>query len=158
MAREPIPTYFFALVVVRSGDRFLLVHECKHGQLWYLPAGRVELGESFVAAACRETLEESGVPVRVVGVIRIEHSPTPVGSRMRVVFLAEPIDDTPPKSEPDEESLEAAWVSLEELSRYPLRGDEVQELFAYVASGGAIFPASILQPEGMPFCVDVGKG
>jgi hypothetical protein len=42
-------------------------------------------------------------------------------------------------------------VSLEELSRYPLRGDEVQELFAYVAAGGAIFPASILQPEGVPF-------
>jgi 8-oxo-dGTP pyrophosphatase MutT (NUDIX family) len=151
MAREPIPTWFFALVVVRRGDRFLLVHECKHGQLWYLPAGRVEPGESFVAAACRETLEESGVHVRIVGVIRIEYSPTPVGSRMRVVFLAEPIDDTPPKSEPDEESLEAAWVSLEELSRYPLRGDEVQELFAYVAAGGAIFPASILQPEGVPF-------
>ncbi|HYT92848.1 MAG TPA: NUDIX domain-containing protein [Gemmataceae bacterium] len=151
MAREPIPTWYFAVVVVRRGDRFLLVHESKHGQLWYLPAGRVEPGESFVAAACRETLEESGVPVRVVGVIRVEHSPMPAAARLRVVFLAEPVDDTPPKSEPDEESLEAAWVSLDELDRFPLRGEEVRELFTYVAAGGPIFPPSILQPEGRPY-------
>lgn len=151
MAREPIPTWCFSLVVVRRGDQFLLVHERKHGQLWYLPAGRVEPGETFEAAARRETLEESGVPVRVVGVLRVEHSPIATGARMRVVFLAEPIDDTPPKDVPDEESLEAAWVRLEELSEYPLRGDEVRELFAYVAEGGAVYPVSVLQREGMPF-------
>lgn len=71
MAREPIPTYCFALVVVRLGRRFLLVHERKHGQGWYLPAGRVEPGESFEAAALRETLEESGVPVVLEGVLRV---------------------------------------------------------------------------------------
>ncbi len=68
---------------------------------------------------------------------------------MRIVFLAEPVDDTPPKNEPDEESLEAAWVSLDELARYPLRGDEVGELFAYVAAGGAIFPTSIIQTRSL---------
>ena len=151
MARQPIPTWFFAVVVVRKGDRFLLVHESSHGQLWYLPAGRVEAGESFAAAAVRETLEEAGVPVRLTGVLRIEHSPTPVGARLRVVFMAEPTDDTPPKSEPDEESLEAAWVRLDELDRYPLRGDEVRELFTYVSGGGPVCPVDLLQPEGRPY-------
>lgn len=151
MPREPIPSWYFALVVVRRGDRFLLVHECKHGQLWYLPAGRVEPGETFVDAACRETLEESGIPVRVTGVIRIEHSPAAYGTRMRVIFLAEPVDDTPPKSQADEESLEAAWVSLEELGHYPLRGDEITELFAYLTRGGPVFPLSLIQPEGVPY-------
>jgi phosphatase NudJ len=155
MAREPIPTWYFAVVVVRHGDRFLLVHECGHGQHWYLPAGRVEFGEGFVEAACRETLEESGVAVRVVGVIRVEHSPSPQGTRLRVVFLAEPAGDVTPKSEPDDESLEAAWVSLEELDRLPLRGDEVLELLSYVASGGAVFPTAVLQPEGRPYRVGV---
>ena len=55
MSRLPIPTWFFVLVVVRRGEQFLLVHERKHGQLWYLPAGRVEPGETFVEAAVRET-------------------------------------------------------------------------------------------------------
>jgi phosphatase NudJ len=36
--RVAIPTWFFAVVVVRFGPRFLFVHERKHGQGWYLPA------------------------------------------------------------------------------------------------------------------------
>ena len=151
MPREPIPTWCFALVVVRKGDRFLLVQESKYGEPWYLPGGRVESGESFTDAAVRETLEEAGIPVRVTGVIRIEHSPSPAGARMRVLFLAEPTDDTPPKSEPDDESLRAAWVGLDELPQYKLRGAEVAELFAYVARDGAIYPADLLQPEGAPY-------
>src|SRR5436190_16271312 len=97
MPRDPIQTWFFAVVVVRKGDRFLLVHERKHGQLWYLPAGRAEAGESLPMAAVRETLEETGVPVRLTGVLRIEHSPSLGGARVRGLFLAEPVDDTPPK-------------------------------------------------------------
>jgi phosphatase NudJ len=151
MAREPIPTWCFALVVVRKGDRFLLVQESKYGEPWYLPGGRVEAGESFADAAVRETREEAGIPVRVTGVIRIEHSPTPAGSRMRVLFLAEPTDDTPPKSEPDDESLRAAWVGLDDLTKYRLRGEEVAELFAYVAGGGPVYPPDLLQAEGAPF-------
>jgi len=151
MAREPIPTWCFALVVVRKGDRFLLIQESKYGEPWYLPGGRVESGESFTDAAVRETLEEAGIPVRVTGVIRIEHSPSPAGARMRILFLAEPTDDTPPKSEPDDESLRAAWVSLDELGAYRLRGAEVAALFAYVAAGGPVYPPELLQPEGAPY-------
>src|SRR5262249_55933297 len=104
MARAPIPTWFFAVVAVRRGDRFLLVHESKHGQLWYVAAGRVEAGESLMAAACGEALEEAGVPVGVVGVVGVGLSPSAAAARVRVVFLAEPVDDTPPKQEADEES------------------------------------------------------
>jgi phosphatase NudJ len=151
MPREPIPTWCFALVVVRKGDRFLLIQESKYGEPWYLPGGRVEAGESFADAAVRETREEAGVPVRVTGVIRVEHSPTKAGSRIRILFLAEPTDDTPPKSEPDDESLRAEWVALEELPNYTLRSEEVAELFAHVANGGTVYPPELLQPEGAPF-------
>lgn len=149
--RVAIPTWFFAVVVVRKGDRFLLVHERKHGQLWYLPAGRVEPGESFFDAAVRETLEETGVPVRLDGVIRVEHSPSPDGSmRVRVIFTAHPIDDRPPRTTPDEESLGAAWVSMDELKRHPLRGNDVVELFRYVAGGGVVSPLSAVAFESDP--------
>jgi phosphatase NudJ len=151
MARDPIPTWCFALVVVRKGDRYLLVHESKHGQKWYLPAGRVEPGETFADGARRETLEETGVPVRLTAILRIEHTPRPDGARLRVVFVGEPADETPPKSQPDDDSLEARWVSLEELEHLPLRGDEVRALFMYVARGGEVYPLSVLQSEGMPF-------
>lgn len=151
MPRDPIPTYFFAVAVVRRGERFLSVHERKHDQLWYPPARRVEPEETFVQAACRETLEEAGIAIRITGIIRVEHSPKPGLARMRVVFLGEPVDDTSPERVADDESLGADWVSLEELIKYPLRGEEVRELFEYVAAGGPVCPVSLLQLEGMPY-------
>jgi 8-oxo-dGTP pyrophosphatase MutT (NUDIX family) len=147
--RPGIPTWFFALVVVRMAGRFLLVHERKHGQRWYLPAGRVEEGESLGDGAVRETLEETGVRVRLEGILRVEHTPLPVGSaRCRVFFLASPLDDPRPRTVPDQESLGAAWVALDELDRYPLRGEEVREILGYVSAGGPVYPLSLLALEG----------
>lgn len=135
--RAALPTWFFVLVAVRQGDRFLLVHERKHGQLWYLPAGRVEAGETFLQAAERETLEESGVPIEVTGFLRIEHTPHPEGSvRCRVFLVGKPKGSLKTKSQPDEESLGAEWVSLEELERYPLRSKEVRGVLEYLVGGG----------------------
>jgi phosphatase NudJ len=151
MARDPIPTWFFAAVVVRHGDRFLLVQERKHNNAWYLPAGRVEPGESLAEAAIRETLEESGVKVRVKGVIRIEHSPQSKGARLRVVFLAEPRGDTATKKKADRESLRAEWVTLNELPKYRLRGPLVEKVIRYVAEGGLCYPMEVLQAEGAPY-------
>ena len=151
MSREPIPTWYFAVVVVRHGDRFLLVQERKHGQRWYLPAGRAEPGESLAEAAARETLEESGVRVRLTGVLRVEHSPSPRRARLRAVYLAEPSGDTKTKQEPDDESLRAEWVSLSELDQYEMRGPEVEQLLRYVADGGKCSPLDIIQEEGMPY-------
>ncbi|KYF67517.1 NUDIX domain-containing protein [Sorangium cellulosum] len=150
MARSPIPTWCFAVVLVKLGDRFLLVHERKHDQLWYLPAGRVEPGETFAEAACREALEETGVPVKLQGILRIEHSPSALQARMRVIFLARPADDTPPKREPDKHSLEARWVALKELRALPLRGPDVEPLCRGVLAGAPVFPLSLLGPEGEP--------
>ena len=151
MAREAIPTWFFALVVVRHGPRFLVVHEKKHGQLWYLPAGRVEPGESIADAAIRETLEETGVPITLDGILRVEHTPMPDHARVRVIFVGRPADDTPPRATPNDESLGAAWVTLAELRELPLRGDEVRVLFEHVAAGAAIAPVSLLTLEGAPY-------
>ena len=146
--REPVPTWFFALVVVRRGDQFVLVHETKHGQLHYLPGGRAEPGETLAEAAVRETLEEAGLPVLLEGLLRIEHSPFPDHARVRAVFLASPADDTPLKTVKDEHSQGASWVSLADLASYPLRGDEVRDLFEYVVRGGPVFPLALLAFEG----------
>lgn len=150
MAREGIPTWSFSIVIVRKGDRFLLVHERKHGQLWYFPAGRVEPGETFEQAAIRETREEAGIDVVLDGVIRMEQNPAPDGNRMRMIFVAKPANDAPPKSVPDDESLGAGWFTLEECRQMPLRGPDVMESFDYVAGGGRVLPMECLALEGSP--------
>jgi len=151
MSRKAIPTFNFSLVVVQLGHRFLVVREAKHGQLWYLPAGRVERGESFPDAARREVREEAGIEVSLTGILRIEHTPMPDHTRMRVIYLARPVDDTPPKSVPDDESLEARWVTLDEASRLQLRGEELMDIFKYVATGPLVIPTDSMVLEGFPW-------
>lgn len=150
MSRSAIPSWCFAVAVVKLGRRFLVLREREHGQLWYLPAGRVEIGESFAEAALRETLEEAGVRIELEGILRIEHSPLLGQARFRVLFLARPADDAPPKSKPDEHSLEARWVTVEELGALPLRSPDVLRLFSDVLAGAHVFPLSVLRPEGEP--------
>jgi phosphatase NudJ len=147
MSRKPIPTWFFSLVIVRSGDRFLVVRETKHGQLWFLPAGRVEPGESLVEGARRETLEETGVPVVLEGLLKLQHTPADDSARVRALFLARPVDDTPPKTTPDEHSLEARWVTLDELACLPLRGPEVLAICRWVAGGAVAYPLDLIGTE-----------
>lgn len=149
-SRDPIPTWCFALVVVRRGDAFVLVHERKFGQTFYLPGGRVEPGETLAQGALRETKEEAGLDVVLDGVLRVEHSPSSDGTaRLRVIFLAHPARASAPlKSRPDEHSLGARWVTLQELRSLPLRGDEVAAVLGYVARGGHVAPLSSLTVEG----------
>jgi len=151
MSRGPIPTWYFAIVVVRMRDHVLLVHEKKHGQKWYLPAGRVEPGETIAEAAHRETMEEAGIPIILEGIIRVEHSPAPDGTaRCRVLYLARAADETPPKSIADEHSLGAAWVRVRELGEYELRGQEVVRLCEYLDRGGKVAPIELIAAEDSP--------
>ncbi len=147
MPREPVPTWFYALVIVRKDDRFLVVRERKHGQRWYLPAGRAEAWETLDVAAVRETLEESGVPIVLEGILKVQHTPSGAGARVRILFLARPADDTPPRSTPNEHTLEARFVTLRELNELSLRGPEVKAIFEWVAAGAPVAPLDLLGVE-----------
>lgn len=144
------PTWCFALVLVKRGQRFLLVHERKHGGGWYFPAGKLEPGETFAEAAIRETREEAGVEIVLEGIFKIQHTPQRAGAdqRLRVFFLARQADDAPPKQVADEHSLEAAWFTLEELQKLTLRGDEVEAWVRHALDHPAdVLPLSALTAE-----------
>ena len=145
--RSPIPTWYFALVVVRRGHRFLLTQEHKYGATWSIPGGRVEHGESLAAAAVREVLEETGVPIKLDGILRVEHSPGESHARIRVIFIGSPLDDTAPRTVPDDESLGAAYLTLDEIRDRPLRGAELRVLLETVADGCQVFPLDLIGTE-----------
>jgi len=144
------------VVVVKEENgekKFLAVQETpKHGCTWYLPAGRVNKGEKFVAAALREAKEETGIEVEIEGILRVEHSPYHIGTRLRVIFVAKPKDpDAPLKTVPDNESNGARWVSLAELETLNLRSKEVTKIFSHVATNPPIYPTTLLTTEGAKF-------
>ena len=147
MARDPIPTWFFVHTIVRKDDKFLLVHEKKHGQTWYLPAGRVKPTERLDKAAIRETLEESGVPVLLDGILQIEHLAMKSYTRVNTIFVAHPADETPPISEPNEHALEARYFTIAEMPQLPLRDFGIVQLLDSVQKGAPIFPLSVLSTD-----------
>lgn len=147
MGRSPVPTWYFALVVVRQGHRFLLTQEKKYGSTWSVPGGRVEPGEGLIDAAMREVVEETGVPVTIEGILRVEHSPSASGARVRVIFVGAPRDDTAPKTVSDDESLGAAWLTIDEIAKLPLRGSDLRPLLESVARGRQVFPLDMLGRE-----------
>ena len=149
--KTPLHFWCFALVVVRLANKYLLVQERKHGQTWYVPAGRLEYRETFEQAAIREIEEESGIHAKLDGIIRIQLSPPYFQNtcyRQRIIFTASPIDHTQkPRTYANEDTLGARWVTIEEAKQLPLRGREVLELFEYVDSGKTIYPLDILGHE-----------
>ncbi len=113
-----------AATVVRDAEgRFLLIlrgHAPAAGR-WSLPGGRVEAGESLEDAAVRETLEETGLHVRVdrlLGSLEIPHG------RQEVFevhdFLASPIGGT---LQAGDDAADAGWFSHEEMIAMELTDD-----------------------------------
>jgi phosphatase NudJ len=146
MSREPISAWFYVVVVVRLGRRFLLVQERKFGQSWYLPAGRVEKGETLAAAAFRETVEEAGIGVTLEAILGVDFEVRAEGGvKERVIFLARPVDDAPVKTVADEESLGASWFTLDEVRGLPLRGQDVIRYLERVEAGGPFLPIRYLE-------------
>jgi 8-oxo-dGTP pyrophosphatase MutT (NUDIX family) len=157
MGRKRIASSFFVFVVVEHEGHVLVVREAKGGQRWYAPAGGLEPGETIREAAIRETLEEAGVLVEPVGLIRVEQqwfageaglAPaatsafdlSPLASWWRFVLVARPVGSLVPKSVPDHHSLEARWVRPGEISRLPLRHPEVVELVALAERARDVVP------------------
>src|SRR3954471_1957723 len=64
-ATAVVPSGFVA--VRGRGGRRLLVRRCDSGT-WEMPGGRVDVGETAVDAAVRETAEEAGVQVLITGI------------------------------------------------------------------------------------------
>jgi 8-oxo-dGTP diphosphatase len=114
------------VVAVRWHEgRLLLVRRCDTGA-WGLPGGRVDVGESAVDAAVRETAEQAGVQVVVTGLLGIFTDPghvirSPDGEvrqQFAVLFRARAVGGAPRGDL--HETSEAAWVTVAELSRLPI--------------------------------------
>jgi 8-oxo-dGTP diphosphatase len=112
-------------VVVRRAGKILLI---KRGQPprqgeWSIPGGLVRLGEGMEDCALREVLEETGLSVRITGLIDvvdlIERDET---SKVRyhyamIDFVADWISG---EARAGDDAVAVAWAGLDQLSSYGL--------------------------------------
>lgn len=122
-------------VVERADGRILLVRH-SYRKHWGFPGGLLKRGEDVAAGALRETLEEVGLVIELVGAPAVVVDPGP--RRVDVVFLARPAVDA------DADAARPTSPEIREL-RWAAR-DELPEL-QHEAAGGL---RALARPVGAP--------
>jgi 8-oxo-dGTP pyrophosphatase MutT (NUDIX family) len=120
-------------LAVNDSGEILLQRRRDTGQ-WALPMGKQELGETPSQCAIRETLEETGVLVEIVGVVGIYSDPGhivaytdgEIRQEYEVTLLARPVSGTPAAND---EASAAGWFHpdrLAELDIHPTMRRQIQ--------------------------------
>jgi len=113
------------VVVVNDAGEVLMIRRSDNDN-WAVPGGAIDLGESMVEAAIRETREESGIECRISGIVGIYTDPRHVilytsngeaRQEFSIVLTASAVGGTPT---PSDESSEVAWVRREDLGSYSM--------------------------------------
>ena len=127
MTREypDAPRVGVGAVVLHEG-RVLLVRRGRAPALglWSVPGGLVELGETTVDAARREVEEETGLDVRIAGLVGVLDRVTrDADGRVRyhwvlVDYLAYPQSNDTITAGSD--AAEVRWVTIDEVERLPI--------------------------------------
>ena len=125
------------LIPLQHDGRVVLIRQYRHSvkrDLWELPAGGINAGESPEAAAARECEEEIGlVPGRIERIAGLLPSPGYCDEEMfffRVSELRAPAADSAHKPD-DDEDIAVHPVTVEEARRMVARGDIVDLKTAY---------------------------
>jgi ADP-ribose pyrophosphatase YjhB (NUDIX family) len=130
-------------IVLHEG-RVLLVRRGRAPALglWSVPGGLVELGETSVDAARREVEEETGLDVRIAGLVGVLDRVTrDADGRVRyhwvlVDYLAYPQSNDTITAGSD--AAEVRWVTIDEVERLPITEGlaEMIKRAAALAGGG----------------------
>ncbi|MEV7284199.1 NUDIX domain-containing protein [Streptomyces sp. NPDC093252] len=113
-------------VVVDERGRVLLQRRVDNG-MWALPGGVMRIGESLPDCAIRETFEETGFEVEILGIVGTYTNPRHVFSyddgevrqEFSICFLARP---TGGQVRVSEESTEVGWFPPSEVDALPMVG------------------------------------
>ena len=110
------PPHLTVATIVERDGRFLMVEEHQLGRLVLnQPAGHLEPGETLLAAAVRETREETGWEVSLDAITGIYHYTVPEAgiTYHRITFAAAPVAHVTSRLDPDINA--ALWLSLDEI-------------------------------------------
>ncbi|MGH3445271.1 MAG: NUDIX hydrolase, partial [Nocardioidaceae bacterium] len=112
-------------LVVNQDDEVLLIKRTDN-DFWSLPGGKIDLGETLRQAAVRETVEETGIEVEIIGIDGIYTNPHhvieytsdgEVRQQFTIVLTGRPTGGVPT---PSDESSRVEWVGRQALDDHPM--------------------------------------
>jgi ADP-ribose pyrophosphatase YjhB (NUDIX family) len=113
------------VVVTNDQGQILLIRRTDN-ENWAVPGGAIDLGESMVQAAVRETKEESGIDCHITGLVGIYTDPKHVilytsngeaRQEFSILLTAQPVGGQPT---PSDETSEVRWVDRAEVADYTM--------------------------------------
>jgi ADP-ribose pyrophosphatase YjhB (NUDIX family) len=128
------------VVVVNDAGDILMIRRTDNDN-WAVPGGAIDLGESVVQAAVRETREESGIECEITGLVGIYSDPKhvllytsngEVRQEFSIVLTARPVSGEPT---PSDESSEVRWVPTSAVSEYTMDRSMRIRIDDYLARG-----------------------
>jgi 8-oxo-dGTP pyrophosphatase MutT (NUDIX family) len=129
------------VIVTDADDRILMIRRSDNGN-WAVPGGAMDLGESIVDTAVRETLEETGIRCEVTGLVGIYTDPRhvihytsndEVRQEFSIVFTARYLSGEPT---PSDESREVVWVPRDEVGDLKMHRSMRNRIDAYLRGEG----------------------
>ena len=106
--------------IIESNGKFLMVKEISDGKVVInQPAGHLDEDETLLEAAVRETLEETGWHVSIVGLVGfyLHTSPHNKTTYFRALFAGEALNHDTDRAL-DNGILEAPWLTLEQIQKH----------------------------------------
>ena len=142
MEHEPHPVFPLTTVggLLRdAAGNILLVRTWKWSNLWGIPSGKVEYGETLEVAFLRETMEETGLSALNPKMVMVQDAiESPEFHRpahfVLVNYLAN-VAGTKPHVVLNDEGQEYVWLPLQEALKMPLNGP-TRILVEKVIAGG----------------------
>jgi ADP-ribose pyrophosphatase YjhB (NUDIX family) len=113
------------VVVADDAGRILLIRRADNGN-WAVPGGAIDLGESMIDAAVRETREESGIDCAITGLVGIFTDPRhvirytsndEVRQEFSIVLAGRAVGGEPT---PSSETSHVRWVEPARLPELPM--------------------------------------
>ncbi len=114
-----------ATVTIRDGKVLLVRSKYDDGEFYLFPGGGVEFGETVEEGAIRETLEETGIKVKINKLLHINEFIYRNDWNKRsitVLFLATPIGEFPESISDDGGKIkQIEWIEITKLDKLDVR-------------------------------------